>query len=362
MRIAFDVTPLSIPRTGIGNYLRGILTGITAVATPGDDVVAFAVSDRRGLARVSEALAGIPLETHFVSVPLANVWRRGWSAIRYPAIERLVGPLDALHISDWWHPPQREGMRAATIYDLAPLHFPEWTTFRTRVGHRATYRHASAHCDVVFAISDFTAADVVRTLGVPEERVRIARPGVDPRYTAEGERADLGAPYVLTVATLEPRKNLGTLLAAHELLGGDHVLAVVGAQGWGDRPDLGSPRVRPVGYVRDDELPALYRGASVFVFPSRFEGFGMPIVEAMACGVPVVASSHPSMDEAAGDVALRADPRSAEEFAAAIERALRERDVLVPRGLEHARRFTWAGSARVFLDAFSGASPSRRRR
>ena len=358
MRIAFDVTPLSVRRTGIGNYLRGVLQGLTAAAGGEHEVVAFALAGRDGLATVEDALAGVQVERRFVAAPLEAVARRGWSLLGRPRLERLLGPVDAIHLSDWWHPPQRAAVRASTIYDLVPLHFPEWTTLRTRLGHRATYR-AAARRDLVFAISNYTRDDAVRSLGVPEERIRVAHPGVDPRFTPEGPRADLGAPYVLTVATLEPRKNLATLLDAHQVIGGEHVLAVVGAEGWGDRPELDRPDIRRLGYVPDDELPALYRGAAAFAFPSRFEGFGMPIVEAMACGTPVVASAHPSMDEASGDVALRAEPDSAEELAQALDRALRGAAPPAALGIEHARSFTWERAGRVCLDAFTGADGGR---
>ena len=133
--------------------------------------------------------------------------------------------------------------------------------------------------------------------------MRVALPGVDDVFTREGPRAELGGNYVLTVATLEPRKNLAALVEAHALLGGDLRLAVVGAEGWGEQPALDRPGIVRLGYVDDDELARLYRGASVFAYPSRFEGFGLPVIEAMACGTPVVCSSHQSMDEACGDAA-----------------------------------------------------------
>jgi glycosyltransferase involved in cell wall biosynthesis len=354
MRIAFDVTPLVVPRTGIGNYLRGVLAGLCARRSPGDEVVAFALASGGEREAVEAALDGLPVTTRFAARPLANVWRRGWSAIGGPGLERWLGPFDVLHVTDWWHPPQRHGVRATTIHDLVPLHHPEWTTWRTRLGHGSSLRRAS-RCDLVFVNSRYTGDDVRETLGIPEERIRVAHPGVDARFTDAGHRADLGRPYALTVATLEPRKNLETLLAGVDRLGEGLALAVVGAEGWGDVPALDRAGVIRLGYVPDGELAAVYRGASAFVYPSRFEGFGMPIVEAMACGVPVVASAHASLDEACGDAALRADPESPQAFAEAVRAALADPAPLVARGLEHARGFTWERTARVFHEAFAEA-------
>jgi alpha-1,3-rhamnosyl/mannosyltransferase len=253
------------------------------------------------------------------------------------------------------YPPQRSGVRATTIHDLVPLRFPQWTHGRTVRMHSAKYRHAAAHAQLLVCISDYTARDAQELLGVEPERTPVVRPAPADVFRSDGERADLGRPYVLTVATLEPRKNLETLLRAHELLGDEVALAVVGAQGWGPQPLLDRPGVIRLGYVDDDELARLYRGASVVAYPSQFEGFGIPIVEAMASGVPVVASSHPSLDEAAGSAALRADPDQSDAWAAAIEEAQRRRDELVAKGLGHARTFSWRASGEALLAAYDDA-------
>ena len=343
MRVVVDVSPLSHPRSGVGNYIRGSLQGL---AGTDNEIVAFAPASADGKRLIEASLAGIALERRLSALPAAHAIRTLWSKLGRPPVERVVGPLDVFHFGDWMYPPQRAGLRSTMIHDLVPLHHPEWVHPRTKRMHGAKYAHAARACDVIIVNSRFTGDDVAATLGIPDERIHVAHPGVDAVYTTNGPRAD--GDYVLAVGTLEPRKNLANAIAA--LRGRE--LRVVGARGWGDVEARGE-HVTWLGPLHDEELARQLRGASVLVYPSRFEGFGMPIVEAMACGTPVVSSSHPSLDEASGDVAIRADPDDPDAIAEAIEVAEARRDELVPRGIAHARTFTWEENARAHLEAWS---------
>lgn len=359
MRIAVDVSPLSRPRTGVGSYLLGMVAGLAGVLGPDDALVAFALASDRGRKRIGATLAGLSLEPRIRWLPSPHTWRTAWSRLGWPPVERLIGRVDVFHLSDWMYPRQRGGVRATTVCDLVPLRFPEWTTPRTRAMVGAKLTRATASCDVVFAISRYTAADVVERLGVPAERVAVAYPGVDPRFGAEGDAEARGAPYVLAVATQEPRKNLGTLLDAFALLRrgrADIELVVAGPPGWGAVPSLEREGVVQLGYVDTDRLARLYRGAACLAYPSLFEGFGMPVVEAMRSGLPVVASAHPSLDEVCGDAALRADPASPDDLAAALARALESPAGPRERGLAHARGFTWEACGRAVLDGYRMAA------
>jgi len=348
VRVVVDVAPLSNLRTGVGNYIRGSLRGIVAASAGEYEIVAFAPVSRAGRRVVMDSLDGIDIGRHLPVVPLAHAVRTAWSRLGTPPVERAVGGLDVFHFSDWMYPSQRAGVRSTLVHDLVPLHHPEWVHARTRRMHGAKYRHTAQSCDVVVVNSRFTAEDVADTLAVPRDRIHVAYPGVDERLTPDGPKEP--GEYVLAVGTLEPRKNLGNAVSAARRLGIE--LRVVGPEGWGG-VDAGGPGVTWLGYHED--LAAHYRGAAAFVYPSRFEGFGMPVIEAMACGTPCVVSSHPSLDEASGDAAVRVDPDDVEAIAAGVEHAISARSELVRRGLEHARSFTWLANGRAHLEAWNAA-------
>ena len=324
MRVAMDVSPLAQTRAGTARYLKGLIRELERR----DDVM---VSSRSfgGKSRLSTAARD-------------GIW--------YPFLLGREGAADLLHCPTYRGPLRSRVPLVVTVHDLAVLRHPgafnRWTrTYSPRVVP-AVLRAARR----VIAVSDFTRRELVELLGVPDEKIRVVPNAVGDEFTQEGP-AEAGD-YVLAVGTLEPRKNLGRLVEAVRKT--DRELRVVGARGWGGVEVRGNG-VRWLGEVDDAELARLYRGAACVAYPSLYEGFGIPILEAMACGTPVVTTRGTAMEEVADGAAVLVDARDSEEIAAGIERAATERDTLVPRGLERARAFRWdavvAATVEVYREA-----------
>jgi glycosyltransferase involved in cell wall biosynthesis len=245
-----------------------------------------------------------------------------------------------------------------TIHDLSFERHPELMGRRDRFVFRTMVPRSVRRAARVLAVSEWTKRDLVEHYGIPEERIVVTPNGVDSLFGPDGHRRD-GAPYALFVGTLQPRKDPIAALEALALVGGNLRLIVVGPdKGSGDEArrtvsKLGlKGRVEFAGHVERQELAELYRGAACLVFPSRYEGFGLPVVEAMASGTPVVATTAGSIPEIAGDAAVLVEPGDSVALAGGIERALAEHKRLVRAGLERARLYSWAETARRTLSVY----------
>jgi glycosyltransferase involved in cell wall biosynthesis len=223
-----------------------------------------------------------------------------------------------------------------TVHDCALLRYPEaFPTWHRHTG-RAALRHGVRSADAVVAVSAFTRDELVALLDVPGDRIHVVPNGLEPVFAETGPTAP--GDYVLAVGTLEPRKNLARAVEAAKRANVE--LRVVGAPGWGGVEVPGWE-----GRVDDAELAALYRGARCLVFPSLYEGFGLPVIEAMACGTPVVTTRGGATEEVAGGAAVLVDALDADSIAAGIAEASARHDELRQLGLERARAFTWSHSA-----------------
>lgn len=257
----------------------------------------------------------------------------GW----YPVgIAHAARNLDVLHCPTMRVPVRARPAVVATVHDVAVLRYPDAFPRWHRHTGQLALRQAVRTADAIVAVSAFTQSELGEALGVPAERVRVIGNGVDSVFGADGPAED--GDYVLAVGTLEPRKNLARAVEAGRLAGIE--VRVVGATGWGgiDVPGW-------VGRVDDEVLAALFRGARCLVFPSLYEGFGIPILEAMACGTPVVTSRGGATEEIAGGAAVLVDPLDVEAIAAGIDAAQSRRSELVPLGFERAAAFTWERAA-----------------
>ena len=231
----------------------------------------------------------------------------------------------------------------ATFHDLAVLRMPRCFNRWSRVYGRHVLRHVARACTAIIAVSEFTRREVIELLGVREERIHVVPNGVGAPFTREGRAAS--GEYVLAVSTLEPRKNLNRLVRAFELAGlSGCELRVVGARGWGG-VEVTGPRTSWLGAVTDEELADLYRGALCVAYVSLYEGFGLPVLEAMACGAPVVASTASALRELGGDAVVAVDPHDPEAIAHGLEEAISRSQQLRGRGLERAGQFSWRRTA-----------------
>jgi glycosyltransferase involved in cell wall biosynthesis len=331
LRVGMDVSSLALTRAGTARHIKSLVEALEH--EPEVEL------QRYGLGGSSRAL-----------VPVRDL---GWYLATLP-MKAKRDAVDVLHCPTHRAPVRSSVPLVVTFHDLAVLRHPETFNRWTRTYSRLALPRVAKAARRLIAVSEFTKRELIDLLDVPEEKVRVIPNAVGPPFEASGEAA--AGDYVLAVSTLEPRKNLPRLVEAYRRahLNGLQLL-VAGAAGWGGVRVEGDG-IRWLGEVRDDELARLYRGARCVAYVSLYEGFGLPVLEAMACGAPVVAGRNAASEEVAGSAAVLVDPLDPEAIAAGLAEAVDRGDELRHRGLERARAFDWREVARATVEVYREAA------
>lgn len=362
LRVAIDATPLLAPRTGIGHFAAELLTVLEDPGPPGEprvDVVRYVVSRR----------AGVTGSTVRLPVP-AGMAVRLWGTLGWPACDRRLGDAQVIHGTNFIAPPSRRRAVVVTVHDVAFARYPELCSPRARaagkVAARLAGRGAWIHTPTEYV------ADEVREL-FSTERVRATPHGI-PTLPRPGGRSDTvpDGPFLLTLGTLEPRKRHALLVTAFGRVADAHPdlrLVLAGPDG-AARPDVDSAiaalpshareRVMVTGHVDDGTRAALLRGATIFVYPSLYEGFGLPVLEAMSLGTVVIAAESGGVAECAGGAAVLVEG-SVDALADALGRVLTDaglREQLSDAGLRRAREFSWARTGQAMIRLYTEAAKS----
>lgn len=380
--MAIGVDDLFGPVPGGGGQGRVVVSLLRELAE-WDTETDYTLYSARTIGTLPAPLASLPSHMRLVQLPVRKpqLTYLSWHTLRRPHVEQWIGEQDVVHAtSPNVVPACRDARLVLTVHDLVWWRFPQGLTFWGRYFHRTGLEIATREASAIATDSEATRADVFERMGqaIDRSKVRCVHLGTDFRAERDANRIaavkaahGIAGEYVLAIGTLEPRKNHRRLVEAFQALPVEirarTQLVIVGAEGWGivGDPFGGADRVVWTSYLSDDDMRALLSGATVFAYPSLFEGFGLPILEAMACEVPVITSATSSMPEVAGDAALLVDPTSVPDISAALARLLSDealRQTLVARGRLQRTRFSNRRMAEQYRDLYeraAGGVPAR---
>ena len=366
MKVCLDIQSAIAQRAGVGRYTRLLVQHLGLAC--GDDSLLLFYFDFRRQGVPFEAANTVPNPVRWCPGQLAQA---AWKTLGWPPFSFFSGPADLYHFPNFIIPPLNRGRTVVSIHDMSFFRFPQFTEEKNRAWLSPRIRDTASRADAILTISDFSAAEIHELLKVDRARIFTTYPGIGEEFSApasenvEATLASLGIerPYLLTVGTLEPRKNIPFLVEVFEKLSDfDGVLVIAGMPGWKYEPILERIRassrsadIRYVRYVSDAQLPALYAGASLFVFPSFYEGFGFPPLEAMACGTPVLSSAGGSLPEALGDGAVVLDSFNPDRWVASARRLLSDSEYRrrqIEQGRRQAAKYTWTETAKKTWDVY----------
>jgi glycosyltransferase involved in cell wall biosynthesis len=357
MRILVDATPLLLRSAGVKTYTYHWIQALME-QSGNEQILTFpSIGKLQALDHERSMLGPMRTYSHLAQLFLGNLVP--------PLLSWGMPSADVFHASILISNPPRKAKLTATIHDMTCRLMPELHTHANRKADENFTKSVLRRAARLIAVSENTKADAVRLAGLDPERIEAIYSGVPEVYFG-AQPAPAERPYVLFVGAIEPRKNIDTLLDAWQgcRARADFDLVVAGASGWSGEKTLARlasqpPGVRYLGYVSEDELPGLTAGATAFVYPSLYEGFGFPVAQAMAAGVPVITSNTSCLPEIAGEGALLVDPRSPAEIQGALDKLLASsalRQQLRTAGLVRAQQYRWGVCARKSLEFFRRAA------
>lgn len=366
MRIGIDAHAIGSQSTGNETYIKNLILALAEIDRLNEYVLFFT---RPEVARQWEGrFPNVRVQLIRPHTPYARI------PVSFPLAMYRAG-VDLIHVQ-YTAPPFCHKPIVVTIHDLSFEHFPQFFTPRERFFFRRAIPHTARRAAKVLTVSEYSRRDIINTYQLPPEKVVVTPNGVGPEFrpTRDEERLQavkkkygIERPYLLSVGNLQPRKNLARLIKAYSRLREmfedfRHQLVIVGKRAWLYRNILHEANRSPyagdmvfTGYVPESDLPDLYSGAAVFVYPSIFEGFGLPVLEAMACGTPVITSNSSSLPEVVGEAGLMVDPYDEEAWARTILRVVEDRQLrneLAERSVQQAARFSWRRTAELTLAVY----------
>ncbi|MCB1070551.1 MAG: glycosyltransferase family 4 protein [Verrucomicrobia bacterium] len=366
MKVCIDIQSAIAQRAGVGRYTRTLVEHLSRQRSPQDALSLFYFDFRRR-GGAPACLGATERAIHLIP---GRVVQRAWKSLEWPPFNWFAGKADVYHFPNFILPPLTRGKSVVTIHDVAFLRYPETIEERNLRYLTRLMRKTVERADRIITVSEFTAREIQQLLGVPKEKCAAIPSGLDDAFVPARDEAcrrfreqhHLPRPYLLTVGTLEPRKNIPFLVYLFESLDSDIDLVIAGMKGWKTEPilhrietSIRRNRIHYLDYVADEDLPALYTGAEAFLFPSLYEGFGFPPLEAMRCRTPVISSCTSSLPEVLGDAAILAEPYDVEAWLEAISKVLGDsafRTTLKAAGEARAAQFTWSETARRTWDVY----------
>lgn len=371
MKIAIDISQ-SVHGTGVSKYTENLVESLLKIDNK-NEYLLFGTS-LRGYSKLKKLRQKLSIYHNvnfkFFILPI-RIFEILFNWLRIIPINLILGDIDVLHTSDWIEPKVTSSTKkVTTVHDMVPYLFPATLPNRILRNHKRKLKAVKTESKLIITPSSTTKDDVEKLLGIEAEKLKVIpeaasyafRPQSDEKIKSVLSKYKIKNPYILSVSTREPRKNISTLIDAFEKLSRDFQninLVLTGKKGWGQAIEI-IPNVIETGYVTDEELICLYAGCKVFVYPSLYEGFGLPIIEAMACGAPIIASNNSSIIETAKDAAILVEPRSDVQIKKAIELVLNletdDYQKMVRASLDRARQYSWAKAAKETLKVYEEAA------